>query len=301
MTLEDVRRFWDERPCNVRHSDIDINTDPLGYHKEVTARKYMVEPHIFSFSRFHGWKGKRVLDAGCGIGTMAISFATAGAQVIAVDLSERSIEIAQKRATALGIGKDRLQFLVAPLQELHYRLPGEAPFDLVYSFGVLHHTPSPQSALHNLRHYMHDGSRMKLMLYHKVSWKVLWILFRRGGWLKLLGSPLTLTNLNKIIGEHSEAQTGCPVTYTYTRRQARKLLEKCGFSVGEMKTDHIFPYQIPPYTQGQHVKEWYWQRMPSRVFRWLERHLGWHLLVDAVTDPNTAPVRFMERTPLRIG
>lgn len=299
-TLQDVRLFWNQRPCNVRHSTIDIDVDPLGYHREVAVRKYMVEPHITSFSQFDKWQGKRVLEAGCGIGTMAISFARAGAHVVAVDLSEQSIEIAKKRVDALDLAGD-IRFVVTPLEELHRRLPGEPPFDLIYSFGVIHHTPYPQTALHNFRHFVHEHSQVKLMLYHKVSWKVLWILFKHGGWLKLLGSPLTLTNLNRIVGEHSEAQTGCPVTHTYTRRQARKMLEECGFLVNNMGIDHIFPYQVEPYIQGQHVKEWYWQRLPPWMFRWLERHFGWHLLIDAVADPDAVPVGFMERAPLRIG
>jgi len=297
-TIVDVRDYWDARPCNVRHGgDIDVDTDPLAYSRAVTARKYRVEPHIVDFSEFDRWQGKRVLDAGCGIGTMALSFAEAGAQVVAVDLSPKSIEIARKRAVVTHT-MGSIRFMTLPLEELTRYFPPEEPFDLVYSFGVLHHTPYPQAALYNLREYMGPDSTMKLMLYHKVSWKVLWILLR--GW-NLLRLVLPLATLDRIVARHSEAQTGCPITRTYTQRQARLYLEDHGLRVTRMRVDHIFPYQIPAYIRGEYVKEWYWQRIPPPVFRWLERHFGWHLLIDAVADPSLKRVGLMKPMPLRIG
>jgi 2-polyprenyl-3-methyl-5-hydroxy-6-metoxy-1,4-benzoquinol methylase len=275
MTLADVRRFWDERPCNVRHSKVDIDLCPLTYNHEVMRRKYFVEPHIPIFSQFRWWRGKRVLDAGCGIGTMAISFAQAGAQVVAVDISGKSVEIARKRAAALGIEEDKLRFVVSPIEKLSRHLPTAEPFDLVYSFGVIHHTPYPCAALLELRQLIAPGGAMKLMLYNRRSWKVLWILLNywRGQHPR---------NLSKFIQKFSEAQTGCPVTHTYTEKSAAALLRDCGFTVVKMEIDHIFPYRIPAYVEGRYEKEWYWRMLPARVFRWLERRFGWHILIDAV-------------------
>src|SRR5512132_3300903 len=96
-SIADVQRYWDARPCNIRHSAKPVGT--RAYFDEVEARKYFVEPHIPGFAEFERWRGKRVLEVGCGIGTDTINFARAGAEVTAIDLSERSLEIARKRAT----------------------------------------------------------------------------------------------------------------------------------------------------------------------------------------------------------
>lgn len=281
MTLRDVEVFWDRRPCNVRHSGIDIDEDPLKYSMEVTNKKYFVEPHIVPFSQFAKWENKRVLDAGCGIGTMTLSFAAMGAQVVAVDISEQSIEIARKRAIALGLEK-RIQFIASPIEELSGHLPVAEKFDLVYSFGVVHHTPYPCSALLELRKFViPDGGKFKLMLYHKTSWKVLQIML--GHWWGHLHAPHG-DGLDRLIQEHSEAQTGCPVTHTYTRKSAIALLDDCGFRVTDLTIDHIFPYRIPAYIEGRYEKKCGWQWLPACTFQWLEKHFGWHILIDAIPD-----------------
>ena len=137
ISLEDVRAYWDARPCNLRHS-----AKPVGsreYFDEVETRKYLVEPHIPSFAEFPRWSGKRVLEIGCGIGTDTINFARRGASVTAVDLSEKSLEITRARAKVFGLS-DRIQLFCADAERLTSSIPVEK-YDLIYSFGVIHHSP----------------------------------------------------------------------------------------------------------------------------------------------------------------
>jgi hypothetical protein len=86
--------------------------------------------------------------------------------------------------------------------------------------------------------------------------------------------------LDKIIAKHSEAQTGCPVTYSYTKKTVKDLIGD-DFEIEENYVEHIFPYRIPDYVKYEYVKEWYWRMLPEKVFRTLEKRLGWHLCVTA--------------------
>ena len=264
-TIADVRDYWNARPCNIRHSPKPVGTRE--YFDEVEHRKYFVEPHIPRFAEFERWRGKKVLEVGCGIGTDSINFARAGAQVTAVDLTEKSLEIARQRARVFGL-EDRIRFVRADAEHLSEFVPVE-PYDLIYSFGVIHHTPHPERVIEQIRKYAAQGSTVKIMVYNRWSWKVLWILLAYG--------KGQFWELDRLVSEYSEAQTGCPVTYSYSRSAGRRLLEDARFQVTEVRTEHIFSYRIPDYVAYRYKRVWYFRWMPQPVFRMLERTCGWHL------------------------
>lgn len=266
--IEEVRIFWDHRPCNLRHSPEPVGT--RAYFDQVEARKYFVEPHIPSFADFARWSGRRVLEIGCGIGTDTINFARHGARVTAVDLSARSLDLARQRAEIYGLS-DRIRFHAGDAERLSDFVPVE-PYDLLYAFGVIHHTPHPAQLLGELARYAHPESTLKVMLYHRHALKVLGVMLTGGG---------RFWQLPALVARHSEAQAGCPVTWTYSRRQARDLLERAGFRVTDVRVEHIFPYRVADYVQYRYVKSPAFRWMPAPAFRWLEARVGWHLCLAA--------------------
>ena len=135
VEIRRVQEYWNARPCNIRHSTKAVGSKE--YFDEVEARKYMVEPHIPAFAEFERWRGRRVLEIGCGLGTDTINFARHGARVTAVDLSEKSLELARARAAVFGL-QDQIQFYSANAEELSRSVPVE-PYDLIYSFDVMSH------------------------------------------------------------------------------------------------------------------------------------------------------------------
>jgi len=269
VSIEKVKEFWDRRPCNILHSSRPVGLKE--YFEEVRARRYFVESHIPQFAQFERWRDKKVLEIGCGIGTDTASFAQHAAAVTAVELSGVSLEVARQWAKIYGL-EDRIQFYCGNAEELVSFVPFE-PYDLIYSFGVIHHSPHPERIIAQLRYYARAGTTLKIMLYHRYSFKALWILFTYGRGM--------FWRWKDLIARYSEAQTGCPVTYTYTPAEVSDMLEGNGFRIEEMRVDHIFPYRISDYKNYRYVKVWYFRRMPARWFRWLERHFGWHLCVTA--------------------
>jgi SAM-dependent methyltransferase len=269
VSIEKVQDYWNARPCNIRHSTAEIGTKE--YFDQVEWRKYFVEPHIPAFAEFDRWRGKKVLEIGCGIGTDTMNFARAGAEVTAVDLSSESLKLAKKRAEVFGLS-DRINFYEVNAERLSDYIPAEK-YDLVYSFGVVHHSPHPEKIIAEVRNnFVHADSTLKLMVYYRYAWKVFWILMKEG--------KGTFWKLDRHIARSSEAQTGCPVTYSYTKKTIHDLLGS-GFKAEDVFVDHIFPYRIPDYVKYEYVKEWYFRYLPEKVFRALERKFGWHLCVTA--------------------
>lgn len=269
-TIEKVRTFWDERPCNIRHS-----TKPLysrEYFDEVEKRKYFVEPHIPNFAQFDIWKGKKVLEIGCGIGTDSVNFARAGADLTVVEFSDKSLDICKKRFRLYSL---TAKFYFGNAEELSSFLPPEK-YDLIYSFGVIHHTPHPEKVFTEIKKFCNQNTEVKVMLYSKWSWKVLWIVITYGKGM--------FWKMNELVRVHSEAQTGCPVTYIYSFNGICCLMKD--FQVVNKYKDHIFPYVIKKYVKYEYERVWYFRWIPKPLFRYLERALGWHFCVTAKLKEN---------------
>jgi len=256
-SVEEVRDFWDARPCNLRHSPLEVGTRE--YFEEVENRKYFVEPHILEFAEFPVWLGKKVLEVGCGIGTDAINFARHGATYTGVELSTESLKLTKKRFEVFGLDGE---FINANCENLGAVL-GKRSFDLIYSFGVLHHTPSIERALSQLKLVSHSSTAIKIMLYAKFSYKQF-----------MIDEGL----------DQPEAQVGCPIANSYTDEQVMHLMQMAGFNVTRIQQRYIFPYKIPDYKEYRYVKQPWFENMPQELFAMLEKRLGWHLLIDAVSS-----------------
>jgi SAM-dependent methyltransferase len=265
VNIESVKKYWNDRPCNIRHSDKEIGTRE--YFDDVEKRRYLVEPHILEFADFPSWKDKNVLEIGCGIGTDSISFLKKGARLTCVDLSEESIKLSKKRIEVYGFDAD---VRYADAEKLSDYLPS-SKFDLIYSFGVLHHTPNPINSFREVTKYMDQNSEFRMMVYHKGAFKIFQILEQYG---------YEYERAEELIAKHSEAQTGCPVTYSYTPKEITDILNEVGLEVTKIEITHIFPYKIEEYKRYEYVKESIWE-MPESTFDEFQSKYGWHLLVTS--------------------
>ncbi len=251
-TITDVRTFWDNRPCNIHHSQAPIGTRQ--YFDEVERKKYFVEPHIPAFAEFEKWKGKDVLEIGCGIGTDAVNFARAGAHYTGVELSEKSLALTKRRFEIFDLHG---RFFQGNAEDLTSFVPLK-PFDLVYSFGVVHHSVHPEKIIEQVAQYLEPTSEFRLMLYAKHSWKHAMI---EAG----LDQP--------------EAAFGCPIANTYTHDEVRRLLG--GFEILSIEQDHIFPFVVEKYVQQEYEVQPWFKVMPEKMFHALEKTFGWHTLIKA--------------------
>jgi SAM-dependent methyltransferase len=248
--IDNVRRFWENRPCNIKHSKAEFGTRQ--YFDEVEQRKYFVEPHIPKFAEFEQWKHKKVLEIGCGIGTDAVNFARAGAIYTGIELSNTSLGITKKRFDVYNLVGT---FYSGNAEEILSIVPIQT-FDLVYSFGVLHHTPNPQRVIDSVKYYMGPESELRMMVYARESWKSIMI---EAGF------------------DQPEAQSGCPIAHTYTQDDIRFMLK--GYEILDIHKAHIFPYVVEKYVNYEYELQPWFRVMPREMFLALEKALGWHTLV----------------------
>ena len=266
VSIEDVKAFWDKRPCNIRHSTKPTGT--IEYFNEVEQRKYFVEPHIPSFAEFEKWQGKRVLEIGCGIGTEAINFARNGALLTIIELSKESLELTKKRFSVFGLTAN---FILGNAEDLDNLLSNKDEFDLIWSFGVIHHSPNPKKILEKCKKFLKNDGELRIMVYSKISYKLFYLMKETGIW--------DFGSLDELISSYSEAQTGCPITYSYTLEDAKRLFSD--FIVLDIRKAHIFPWNIQKYITYQYEKEDCFKTISDSFFKELELELGWHTLIRA--------------------
>ena len=253
-SIDAVRDYWNSRPCNVKHSSKQIGTKE--YFDEVEAKRYLVEPHIPIFAEFDKYTGKRVLEIGCGIGTDAVNFARSGCIYTGTDLSESSLDLAKERFNVYGLTGN---FQCVDAENLSEEIKTRE-FDLIYSFGVIHHSPNPTKIVEEIAKLLPKGGELKLMVYAKNSWKATMI---DAGF------------------DQPEAQFGCPIALSFDDQDITEILQE-NFHITSISQDHIFPYVIEDYKKNIYKLEPWFEKMPKLMFRALAEKFGWHKMIRAI-------------------
>ena len=158
---QQVREYWNTHPCGTQFTHLEWGSKQ--FFDEVEKFRYDTQPFMRKLMEFDNFRGKRVLEIGCGLGTDLLQFARGGAAVTGVDLTPASIELVKKRFALEGIPVDAR---VADAENLPFQ---DGSFDVVYSFGVLHHTPNTQKAIDEVRRVLKPVGRIVIMLYHRNS------------------------------------------------------------------------------------------------------------------------------------
>src|SRR5512137_250915 len=158
---QQVRAYWDAHPCGTQFTYLEWGSKQ--FFDEVAKFRYDTQPFMRNLMEFDNFRGKRLLEIGCGLGTDLLQFARAGALVTGVDLTPASVELVRKRFALEGVPGEAQ---VADAEHLPFE---DNTFDVVYSFGVLHHTPNTQQAIHEVHRVLKPGGRIIIMLYHTGS------------------------------------------------------------------------------------------------------------------------------------
>jgi SAM-dependent methyltransferase len=200
-----VRDFWDEASCGERL--LLPSQDRRGFEQQAVER-YRLEPYIPAFAGFEQWRGQRVLEIGVGLGADHQRFVEAGARTSGIDLTPRAIDMTRRRLDAFDLASD---LAVGDAEKLPFAAD---EFDLVYSWGVIHHSPDTPRVVAQILRVLKPGGRARVMIYSK--WSLIGLML----WTRyalLRGRPFT--SLRTIYAQHLES----PGTKAYSVAEARAL------------------------------------------------------------------------------
>jgi ubiquinone/menaquinone biosynthesis C-methylase UbiE len=253
-----IKDFWNSAPCGVR--DLDEREDFAAH----SRKRYEREPYIPTFADFASARGKKVLEIGVGMGADYLEWLRAGAQARGVDLSLSSLAKARRRCELAGF----IPKLLAADAEL---LPfADNSFDIVYSYGVMHHSPNRQTCLGEAWRVLMPGGMIRIMLYHHPSLTGLMLWLRYG-----LNSA---KSVRRTVYDNLES----PGTKSFTEPEVKEMLSEFddvvvrqAFSPGDLLLNtSSSKFQHPFYRLV-------WRCFPRTIARRFCRRLGLFLLISA--------------------
>jgi SAM-dependent methyltransferase len=249
VLLDAIQTYW-----NSHIHDLAIATEPVGssgFFQELDAYRFEKLSYLPCVVDFSAYRGKRLLEVGCGAGLDLVRFAKGGAITTGVDLSPTAIELARANFEQNGL---KGEFYVMNGEALDF---DSDSYDVVYAHGVLQYTASPRRMVDELYRVLCPGGVAILMVYNRYSW--------------LNG----LSKFMKVELEHEDA----PVFCTFSLGELRKLLEP-------FKSNKIIHERFPVKTKLQRGMK---AKMFNELFvgtfnrlpkSWV-RPLGWHLMAFA--------------------
>ena len=259
---QEAIKQWTEDPCGkVGAGDLEAGTHE--FYQRINRNRYEeYAPWLKKAVNFGRFAGKKVLEVGFGMGTDLMQFAEAGAEVWGIDLSPMHFDISQKRFALYG-RKANLQ--LADAENMPF---ADTTFDVVYSFGVIHHTPDTEKAADEIHRVLKPGGRAIVALYHKNSAFYYFVLMAKYILLLRFLRESYRRTLSRIeYREHSEA---CPLVKIYTREAMARLFPKfreVKFSCYHLDATHFGPFK---------------KIIPESWVKKLEPKLGWYLLAECV-------------------
>ncbi len=227
-----VQKYWNKVSCGTEF--IKDKKFTHEYFEAIEQFRYLVEPEVFAFAQFTRFYGKKILEVGVGAGTDFVQWVRAGAMAHGIDLTQEAVNNTRRRLRIYGFKAESIT--IGDAENLRF---DEGQFDLVYSWGVIHHSPDTQKCINEIVRVTKPGGSIKLMIYNRRS------LFAWYRWLKvafLRGK--VFKSVTDVLFDNQES----PGTKAYTISEVKKMLSGLPVDVKNIKatvTAHDLLYYKP--------------------------------------------------------
>jgi ubiquinone/menaquinone biosynthesis C-methylase UbiE len=248
---EQVRAYWEAEPCGTETAIVGaLPPHSREWFEQVEAYRYTAEPFIHAVAQFTRYHGKKLLEVGVGAGTDHLQWARAGVQCYGIDLTDAAIATTTAHLALYGF-QSSLQRIDA--EELPF---DDAFFDVVYSWGVMHHTAHPEHMIAEIHRVLKPGGPFIGMLYGRHSLAV----FKY--WLRYaLGRGKPWRTFSDVVWHHVESVG----TKAYTIAELRQLFARFAHFTAQ-----------PLLTQSDTGK------LPAWLCDIIPNRLGWFIAIRAV-------------------
>lgn len=254
-TIEQVKEYWDSHlNCTqfIIDKNLEIGSNQFFKHLEEAINRYQYKINLFQ-KIANSTQGKDLLEVGCGLGLEMAKLAELGFNVTGIDISPRAIELCN-----LYLNKKNLNGLaeIQNAEKMNFR---DEYFDIVYSSGVLQHTPNIHRSISEIYRVLKPGGKVFIILYHKYSWFNL---------------------LQKVSGKNIEFEDkDAPIINSYSKNEVKTLFKNYQNIIVETEYYHPLPTMrkgCMPFVFNKFFVP-VMKTMPINIIR----KFGWHLVLTA--------------------
>lgn len=268
-----TKQVWGTNPAGWTHAK-DKQTGTKDFFDQVLKKRFSYEcnwlPEVIHFEKY---KDKKVLEIGCGAGYDAYMFCKAGAQYTGIDLVSQNIELTKQHLFYYGY-----QSAAAICQMDAEHMIFDKKFDLIYSFGVLHHISDIDIVLKKSYEFLNDQGKVIFIVYNRnslVYWVhnvfLKWIM--RGRFLK--------ESLDSVLEEVEDVGSSQkPLVRVYAKKNFSQKIKQAGFKVIEVKIRKLVYEDLP----GFRFLFWFYRIIPQCFLYQCSKFCGWYLCVEAIKE-----------------
>jgi len=253
-----VYDYWNKKSCG---TDV-ANQKKFSkqYFEQIESFRYKAEPEIHSFAQFTRYRDKKLLEVGVGAGTDFLQWVRAGTKAYGIDLTKEAIDNTTQRLKIYNLKAEELR--VSDAENLPYE---DNFFDIVYSWGVIHHSPNMERCLQEIIRVAKHGGTIKLMIYNRRSLFAFYRYLFAGAFK---GKPFQ--SISTFLFNNQES----PGTKAYTFKEIKKMLSIYPVSIKQLKAS--VNRRDLPYDKSWKIR-WF-AYIAACIFGW--NSVGWFMTIE---------------------
>ncbi len=274
---EDISVFWEANPCGdwqVGGLEERFGGDFNRFFSEYDAFRYRREKHILGCLDRANFAGKKVLEIGLGQGADSEQIIRRGGRWSGLDLTIESVARVKQRMQLRNLAYDDLK--VGSVLKIPYP---DNSFDMVYSFGVLHHVPEIHQAQAEIARVLRPGGELVMMVYAK--WSLNYMLsiaiLRRAGLAAMMALRLPGKGIYAAHLKHAREEGLFP--YLRLNRFVHRSTDGPDNPYSKVYGLRQVREDFPEFKVTRAYKRF--MHAPPLPVKWmpLQRAMGWHLMV----------------------
>jgi len=265
-----TKNVWGASPAGTTSSKAKPKTKEF-FEEALKYRTEYEQPWLHEVIPFKEFKDKKVLELGCGAGFDAYNIAREGAIYTGIDITPENIARTKTHLSFFNLSTEILEEDAENLPE-----KWKSKFDIVYSNGVLHHTPNMRKSFREAHRVLENHGEFYVILYHKNSifhWFTLFFISHI-----LLFGFLRMSFKERLSRIEFTTSDDLPLVNVYSKQDVKNIMEEVGFLVESIEVRKLVKEDLPYFPILRNI----WKIIPQNIYDKIGKYFGWYVIARGI-------------------